>query len=88
MREAHLKLRRFLLVVGSLAREAKISSRISSLCFSYLENTCSKQPTVNAERERESWGIGRLTALTRRRELSCRAATFSTKKGNVPSDEI
>ena len=31
---AHLKLRRFLLVVGSLAREAKMSSRMSSLCFS------------------------------------------------------
>ena len=32
--KAHLKLRRFRLVVGSLASEAKMSSRMSSLCFS------------------------------------------------------
>ena len=33
----YLKFLRFLLVVGSRAREAKMSSKINSLCFSYRE---------------------------------------------------
>lgn len=36
----YLKFLKLLLLVGNLASEVKISSKINCLCFSYLENTC------------------------------------------------
>ena len=82
----HLKLRRFLFVVGSLAKEAKMSSSMISLCFSYREKIY-----------RDAWNspvfvhnhssLKSLTARTSFRALNCSALTFSTKKGSVPSVE-
>lgn len=37
---SYLKFLKLLLLVGNLASEVKISSKINCLCFSYLENTC------------------------------------------------
>lgn len=36
---SYLKFLKLLLLVGNLASEVKISSKINCLCFSYLENT-------------------------------------------------